>query len=110
MARLTRSVMRWVDERLARDADLRRRVERRMAELRLEEALLALRESRGLTQAQVAKLLGISQPAVAKLEAGARNVKLATLCRYAEALGAQLRVELVRRRAPRQHAVAAATR
>ncbi len=96
MAKLTNTVERWMEERLA-EPELRARVEQRMHELKLEEELLALREEKDLTQAQVARLLGISQPAVAKIEAGASNLKLATLLKYAEALGAQVKIELIRR-------------
>ncbi len=35
-----------------------------MTELRLEQDLAALRAARGLSQAQLARLLGVSQPAV----------------------------------------------
>jgi transcriptional regulator with XRE-family HTH domain len=93
--KLTNDVMRWVDAQLAQDPGLRERVEQRMAELRLEEELVALREARGLTQGQLAKLLGISQPAVAKIEAGRqRNIGLRTLMNFITALGGELQVRV----------------
>lgn len=48
----------------------------------------------GKTQAQVAAAMGVSQPAVAKIEAG-KVKSLDTLQRYASAVGCKVRVELV---------------
>jgi transcriptional regulator with XRE-family HTH domain len=49
-----------------------------------------------MTQAQLAQRLGVSQPHIAKLEAGrAKNIELHTLCRWATALGAKLSVDIV---------------
>ena len=93
MAKLTQHVTRWMDAALARDPALQARVAQRMNELKLEEDLVALREARGLTQAQVGKLLGVSQPAIAKIESGAvKNLQLKTLVRLITALGGRLEV------------------
>ncbi len=92
MAKLTTGTMRWVDEQLAEDPKLRARVERRMQELKLEEDLVALRQARHLTQAQVGRLLGVSQPVVARWEAGGANLELRTLVRWVTALGGSLDV------------------
>lgn len=67
---------------------------RRLAELRIEQDLVALRETRGLTQAQLARLLGVSQPAVAKLESGSENLTLRTLARMVTALGGELAITI----------------
>jgi len=61
----------------------------------IEQKLAALRSKRGMTQAQLAKRLGVSQPHIAKLEAGrAKNIELHTLYRWATALGAKLTVDV----------------
>jgi DNA-binding XRE family transcriptional regulator len=61
-----------------------------------ERLLAALRTQRGLTQAQLAERLGVSQPHIAKLEAGrAKNIELHTLCRWATALRAKVTVDVV---------------
>ena len=58
--------------------------------------LAALRQSRGLTQKQVADLLGTKQQAVARLEDPAyTGHSLSMVRRYAEALGANLDVSIV---------------
>ncbi len=53
----------------------------------LIDALVAERRSAGLSQADVARAMGTSQPAVARLEAGATDVRLSTVGRYADAVG-----------------------
>jgi|ERR1051325_3961529 transcriptional regulator with XRE-family HTH domain len=53
------------------------------------------RERAGLTQRDVAKRAGTSQPAIAKLEQGTTNPTIDTLTRYAAATGHSLRVDLV---------------
>jgi ATP-dependent protease ClpP protease subunit len=52
--------------------------------------LTARRTAAGLTQADVAALMGTSQPAVARLEAGAGDLRASTLERYAAAVGASI--------------------
>lgn len=103
----------WMDAQLARNPDLRARVAQRMAELRLEEELVALREARGLTQRQLARLIGVTQPAIARIESGrAGNVRLQTLVQHVTALGGSLAIQVtgptgakvvgLRRRTPRR--------
>ena len=55
----------------------------------------ALRESQGLTLAEVAGRMGIDAPALSRLETGKMlNPTLATLHKWAEALGLRLEVDL----------------
>jgi predicted transcriptional regulator len=54
--------------------------------------LVAERRAAGLSQAEVADRMGTSQPAVARVEAGAVDVRLSTLQRYAAAVGRRLEV------------------
>lgn len=53
--------------------------------------LVQIRRERGLTQADVAKLLGIRQPSVAEFEAHDSNPTLATIRRYAHAVRALIK-------------------
>ena len=62
----------------------------------MKNRLRVLRAERDWSQAQLAERLGVSQPHIAKLEAGrAKNIELQTLCRWATALGAKLTVDVV---------------
>jgi len=56
----------------------------------LGQQVRALRIARGLTQAQLARMAGTSQAAIARLEAGGVDPRLQTLARLGEALGAEL--------------------
>ena len=87
--------MDWIDSRLKADPRLAREVDGILSEMRLEQDLAALREKRRLTQRQVAKLLGTSQPYVAKIESGrVRNLGIGTLVKYAQALGGTVSVQI----------------
>ena len=85
----------WLERSLAEGPDLAERVKKRLAEMRIEQDLVALRQSRGLTQAQLGRMLGISQPAVARMETEGGNLEIRTLVRAAEVLEARLEVRLI---------------
>ena len=61
--------------------------------------MLAARLEAGLTQAQIAELMGIKVPAVTRLEnslaSGKHSPSIETLQKYANALGKKLEVHLV---------------
>jgi len=65
---------------------------RRMAAERagLVRELVAHRQAAGLSQTEVAARMGTSQSAVARLEAGAVDVRASTLERYAAAVGGEI--------------------
>ncbi|HEY7003025.1 MAG TPA: helix-turn-helix transcriptional regulator [Gaiellaceae bacterium] len=52
------------------------------------------RRERGLSQAELAKLVGTTQSAIARLESGGRPPRIDTLLRIANALEADLHIEL----------------
>lgn len=54
-----------------------------------------LRSLRGLTQAQLAELVGARQPSIARLESGKVEPRLSFLRRVVETLGARLEVRIV---------------
>lgn len=63
--------------------------------VRLRDSLTFLRRRHGLTQKQVARVLGIEQSNVSRVEVGgAGNVRVRTLARLAAVLGARLRLSL----------------
>jgi transcriptional regulator with XRE-family HTH domain len=55
------------------------------------------RHERGLSQAELAKLVGTTQSAIARLESGGRPPRIDTLLRIANALDADLHIELMGR-------------
>jgi transcriptional regulator with XRE-family HTH domain len=66
-------------------------------ELRLAAGLTALREQAGLSQRELARRIGISQPRIAAIERS-RNVTIELLEQYVGALGARLEISVVRGR------------
>jgi len=67
---------------MANDQECAAAVEADLQTLHVEQDLIALREQGGISQYQLARRFGISQPAIAKLEAGKDlNVGLRTLVR-----------------------------
>jgi DNA-binding XRE family transcriptional regulator len=59
-------------------------------EFALAGALIRARAAADMSQHDIAAHMGTSQPAVARLEGGKSNPSLATLRRYAAAVGAKL--------------------
>ena len=66
----------------------------------LAKEVIELRIKNNLTQKDLARLIGTSQPAIARLESGSyRNLTLSFIRRLAEALGAIPEIHLKRREA-----------
>lgn len=86
-----------------RQDEVRAEFEKLADEFSLLDEFLKARTAQGLTQAQVAEKIGTTQSAVARMESGQgrHSPSLATLSRYAEALGCRLEVKLVRKRGAR---------
>jgi len=78
--------------------DVRRVYDGLAEEFELLDEILKARVAAGLTQAEVAARIGTTQSAVARLESaiGKHSPSIATLQRYASALGYKLEVRLVK--------------
>jgi transcriptional regulator with XRE-family HTH domain len=72
--------------------------------------LRQVREQAGITQREFAERLGSSQPAISQAEAGGVNLCVATLQRFADALGCDLQLAIVRRETMLKHGASAAFR
>lgn len=87
--------MRTLDEVIAsRSPESQARIKEMADEMILEVCLQMMREELQLSQKQVAEAMGISQPAVTKLEQRGNDLKLATLKRYVEAMGGKLSLDV----------------
>lgn len=85
--------MRTLDQMMENLSPERRERIEAMAEELIQEAYLAtLREELNLSQQKIADALGISQPAVAKIEQKDNDPRLSTLKRYVEAMGGKLKL------------------
>jgi HTH-type transcriptional regulator / antitoxin HipB len=66
----------------------------------LPSQLRSLRKARGLSQADLGRLLGLSQSRVARIESGAAQVSVQTLMAVLAQLGARLAIDAADAQAP----------
>jgi len=74
--------------------EARKRSDARYRELIQEMALDELRAARELTQQQLAKTLGVNQPAVSRIE-GKADMYVSTLANFVKAMGGKLEIRAV---------------
>lgn len=82
-------------KRLMEDPEVREEYAKVDAEYSLIEAMIRARNDARLTQAEIAERIGTTQSAIARLEGGRVSPSVATLRRYAEATGRQLRIGFI---------------
>jgi len=79
-----------------KDPEFRAHFEEERRALQLSLKIAKLREKKGLTQAEFAKLMGTSQQAVSRIESGEyEGFTLKTLEKIAEATGTRLKIDFV---------------
>lgn len=87
MARVTEMHKRWMNEPKYRKA-----YEALEDELAMAKAIIAARNRAGLTQMELARKMGTTQPVVARMEGGGIQPSLRTLQRLAQATGSKLTI------------------
>ena len=83
-----------LNERL-KDEKFKREYEQIQPEMEIIKTLVAARKEQNMTQSDLAKVTGINQADISKLENGNRNPSLNMLKKLAEGLGMQLKIEFV---------------
>ena len=88
--------MNWKEHKkqLMRNPEFREQYEALAPEYKLAAAVIRLRLARGLTQAQLADLLNTRQESIARLESGSSLPSLSTVRKVADALDADLEINL----------------
>jgi transcriptional regulator with XRE-family HTH domain len=83
--------------RALKRTDVKAEYDRLDEEFSLLDEFLKARVSAGLTQAELAERIGTTQSAIARLESGrgSHSPSLATLQKYARALGCRLELRLI---------------
>ncbi|MFT4036446.1 MAG: helix-turn-helix transcriptional regulator [Patulibacter sp.] len=76
-------------------AERRAAIEEQKELLRAEIQLHALREARGVTQADLAERMAIARPRVSKIESATEDMRISTIDRYVTALGGHLKITAV---------------
>lgn len=99
MARISEMHRKWVKE-----ADYRKAYDALEEEFALAKAVINARNRAGLTQSELARKMGTTQPVVARLEGGRTRPSMRTLKRLAKATGSRLliRFEPCRTKQPAQ--------
>ncbi|QAR45090.1 XRE family transcriptional regulator [Kosakonia cowanii] len=88
--------MATLDELLAkRSPESLARIEERVDELRRSIVLSQLREELNISQTELASLMGVKQPTLAKIEQPGNDPRLSTLKRYVAALGGELTIDIM---------------
>jgi ribosome-binding protein aMBF1 (putative translation factor) len=86
----------YIQKRAARDKEFAENFEEGYADFKIGVILRQARESAGLTQEEVARRLQTKKSAISRIENHADDVRLSTLRRYADAVGANLQIRLTR--------------
>jgi len=92
----TKDALKILDQITGKDEDLKRLIEEEALNVKVARMIYEARTKAGLTQQQLAKRVGTTQPVIARLEdADYRGHSLTTLQRIATALNGQLEIHLV---------------
>ena len=83
-----------LNERL-KDENFKKEYEQIQPEMEIIKTLVAARKEQNMTQSDLAKVTGINQADISKLENGNRNPSLNMLKKLAEGLGMYLKIEFV---------------
>jgi len=87
-------VKRYIQKRTERDSDFAQGFGEGYADSKIGGILRQAREAAGLTQEEVARRLQTKKSAISRIENHADDVRLSTLRRYADAVGANLQIRL----------------
>jgi DNA-binding XRE family transcriptional regulator len=87
-------VKRYIQKRMKNDAEFAQNYEAGYADFKIGVILRQARESAGLTQEEMARRLKTKKSSISRIENHADDVRLSTLRRYADAVGANLQIRL----------------
>jgi DNA-binding XRE family transcriptional regulator len=90
-------VKKYIEKRAAKDKVFALEFEEGYAEFKIGVLLRQAREVSGLTQEEVARRLKTQKSAISRIENHADDVRLSTLRKYAQAIGANLQIKLASR-------------
>ena len=86
-----KSIFEYHEQMMAADPGYKAAYEALEPEFAITRALIQARSEAGISQAEVAERLGVTQPAVARMESG-KNISIRSLSRYATAVGNPIRL------------------
>lgn len=82
-------------ELLAKESpEMQAKVAERVEEVSIQIALGMLRDELNISQTELAAIMGVKQPSVARMEQADNDPRLSTLKRYVKALGGELSLDV----------------
>jgi len=87
-------VTRYIEKRKQLDTEFALNFEEGYANFKIGVLLRQAREAAGLTQDEVAQRLQTQKSVISRIENHADDIRLSTLSRYAQAVGANLHIRL----------------
>jgi HTH-type transcriptional regulator/antitoxin HipB len=87
-------VKKYVAKRKARDPEFAENFDIGYADFKIGVLLKQVRESAGLTQEEVAKMMNTRKSAISRIENHAEDIRLSTLEKFAKALGRRIKVQV----------------
>ncbi|MGD0753068.1 MAG: helix-turn-helix transcriptional regulator [Anaerolineales bacterium] len=87
-------VKRYIQKRVEYDTEFAQNYVAGYADFKIGVILRQARESAGLTQEEMARRLKTKKSSISRIENHADDVRLSTLRRYADAVGANLQIRL----------------
>ena len=101
----TKDALKIIDRMVGQDKELRRLIEEETINVRVARMIYDARDKAGLTQKELAKLVGTTQSVIARLEdADYDGHSLSMLNRIASALNKRVDIRLVAQKGTAQHA------
>jgi len=90
-------MIKWKEyrDRKLQEPEFKQAYEDLEVEYTIMNEMLKLREKSGMSQSQLSKRTGITQPDISRLENGKANPSIATLKKVARAFGKKLQVQFV---------------
>ena len=88
-------LQRYIEKRKAKDKEFRDGFDYGYEEFKIGVLLKMARQEAGLTQEELARLINTKKTSISRIENHAEDIKLSTLKKIANALGKELRVELI---------------
>ena len=89
-----RSVFEYHEQQMRDNPEYKATYDALEQEFAIANALIQARSEAGMTQKDVAEKLGVSQPAVARMESG-KNISIKAIARYAKAVGRPINLSIL---------------
>ena len=89
-----RSVFEYHEQQMRDNLEYKAAYDALEQEFAIANALIQARSEAGMTQKDVAEKLGVSQPAVARMESG-KNISIKAIARYAKAVGRPINLSIL---------------